>query len=156
MIGFHWLARIEPLDETPGLVRIISRGEIGPEKWHDLSRKIIESNPGERVFRLGRFLFELGDDAGRINRDAAVFFDRLEIADVISRQRRFGVFRIFRKIDEGFAKKIVTRNNDQIVVARFSSRIRTRLISPIAPSLSESSVDPSSIILSASPDCLWR
>ena len=98
LMGLHRLALVEPLDESARLVRIISRGDIGREKRHDLARKIIERNPGQRVFRLGRFLFELGDDAVGIDRDAAVFLDRLEIADVVGRQRRFGVFGGLRKI----------------------------------------------------------
>jgi hypothetical protein len=34
LVSFHRLPRVEPLDKSSGLVRIISRGEIGREKRH--------------------------------------------------------------------------------------------------------------------------
>src|SRR5438067_6359282 len=103
-IRLHGLTLVKPLDEAPRLVWIISGGDVGREKRDQLTRKIIERDSGDGVLRLGRLFFEQGDDAVGIGRDAAVFLDRLEIADVIRRERRLRSFCGPHKIVQWFAK----------------------------------------------------
>src|SRR2546423_6468467 len=69
---FHGLALVEPLNESAGLVGIISGGDVGRKHRHDLARKIIERDSGHRVFWIWRLLCELGDHAVAISRDARV------------------------------------------------------------------------------------
>src|SRR5205085_2585051 len=108
----YGLALVEPLNESPGLVRIISGGDVGREKRDDLAREIVECDSGHRILRFRWLLFELGDYILGISRDAGVLLHRFQIADIVDRQHRFGSFRGGREIRERFAEEIIAGHDN--------------------------------------------
>ena len=64
---------------------------------------------------IGWFLFKLGDDASRIDRDAAVFLNRLKIPYIIDRQRGLRIFCGSGKINQGIGKQIIATNHNEVL-----------------------------------------
>src|SRR5436190_5919274 len=60
-------ARIKPLDEATGLVRIVSFGDVLLDHRDGCARIKVKSDAGDGALRLLRFFFEEGDLALRVH-----------------------------------------------------------------------------------------
>src|SRR6476659_782115 len=52
LIRLHRAARVEPLNETSGLIRIVSGRDVGGEQLEGFRSEIIEGNARKRALRL--------------------------------------------------------------------------------------------------------
>ena len=129
LIGLHRLAGVEPLDESSGLIRIISRGDVGGEtaRGSPARNSRAQSRSGCSSASAGFSSNCVMTPSASIC-DAAVFLDRFEIADVVGRQRRFGALApAAAKSASGSLKQIVARDDDQIAHSPDSSRVKDQI-----------------------------
>ncbi len=134
-------AGVKPLHEAAGLVGIVALGDVLMDQRQHGFRIIIERNAGQRAGGLLGFLLEEGDFAGAIYGDGVVFFDFLEVADVIN-ARAPGFFVLRAKVPKpsSFSLKRLSPATTMTSSLTFS-RVSTRCRSPMAPSLLVSSVE---------------
>src|SRR6185312_12796975 len=73
--------RIEPLDETPRLVRIVPLGEVLRHEAEHRAWVEVERDAGQRAARLVRLFLEQRDSIVAVELDHGVAPDRFEVAD---------------------------------------------------------------------------
>jgi hypothetical protein len=110
-------AGVEPLDEAPGLVGVVSLGHILMDHGEDCLGVIIESDAGEGAGRVFRLFLEENNAALLVEGDGVIFFDILEAADVIDAEDR-GVFLAAKGAErlEAFIKEIITGDDNEVVI----------------------------------------
>ena len=74
---------MHPLDQPPGLVRIVALGQVAVDQRQGRARIEVEGDPRERALRLVGLFFEGDDPAASVGGDHAVALHRLEITDVV-------------------------------------------------------------------------
>ena len=99
LIRFHRASRVEPLDETPRLIRIVSRRDVGRERDRASPAKNNKARCRSAVlFGFSGFSSNCVITPSRVRLDAGVFLDRLQVADIVGRERRCRALRLAAQI----------------------------------------------------------
>jgi len=98
--------------------------------------------PVSRARRVLRFFLKKGDATGSIGGNGIVFFDLLQIAHVVKREHgRIFPRQKLPKPSNFSLNKLSPADDDKVIIHVLV--LRTKWMSPIAPSLLVSSVEPS-------------
>src|SRR4030095_12895837 len=102
-------AWVQPLDESPGLVRVVPFGDVLSDEREGFARIVVKGDAGDRAGRLLWFLLEESDPAGGVEGDGVVFLDVLQAADIVDSQDWFGfALAELAELSQGFAEQIVS------------------------------------------------
>src|SRR5262249_12647776 len=109
--------RIKPLDQAAGLVGIIAFGNVLLDLRYCRFRVKIKRDARQCAGWILRFLLEKSDTPVAIQANGIVFFDLLQIADVINGQdRRLFLPAVSAKVRKFFTEQIISSNDNDIVV----------------------------------------
>ena len=102
----------------PGLVGVVSVGEVLADQRQRVARIEVEGDAGERRARLLRLLLEVRDPAVRVDLDRVVAAaDELEIAHVVDGEQRCATLpRDTSEVAERLREEVVSRHDDEVVV----------------------------------------